>query len=61
MRRKYHNRVEVVHRLNQPGAPSIAVLSEETGIPGTPGSRHAPGVRSGVVVTPLHCNPSGEW
>lgn len=33
MRQKYHNRVEVVHRLNQPGAPSIAVISEETGVP----------------------------
>ncbi len=33
MRQKYHNRDEVVHRLNQPGAPSIAVISEETGVP----------------------------
>ena len=33
MRQKYHNRAEVVHRLSQPGAPSIAVISEETGVP----------------------------
>lgn len=33
MRRKYHNRVELVHRLSQPGAPSIAVISEESGVP----------------------------
>jgi transposase-like protein len=33
MRKKYHNRAELVHRLNQPGAPSIAVLSEESGVP----------------------------
>ena len=33
MRQKYHNRQEIVHRLNQPGSPSIAVISEETGVP----------------------------
>ena len=33
MRQKYHNRAEVVGRLSQPGAPSIAVISEETGVP----------------------------
>lgn len=33
MRRKYHNRQEIVHRLSQPGSPSIAVISEETGVP----------------------------
>src|SRR5688500_4106014 len=33
MRQKYHNRVELVHRLSQPGAPSIAVISEESGVP----------------------------
>ncbi len=32
MRQKYHNRQEIVHRLNQPGSPSIAVISEETGV-----------------------------
>lgn len=33
MRRKNHNRQEIVHRLSQPGSPSIAVMSEETGVP----------------------------
>jgi transposase-like protein len=33
MRQKYHNRQEIVHRLSQPGSPSIAVISEETGVP----------------------------
>ena len=33
MRQKYHNRVELVHRLSQAGAPSIAVISEESGVP----------------------------
>jgi transposase len=33
MRQKYHNREEMVHRMNQPGAPSIRVLSEECGVP----------------------------
>lgn len=33
MRRKYQNRQEIVHRLSQPGSPSIAVISEETGVP----------------------------
>lgn len=33
MRRKYHNKAELVHRLSQPGAPSIAVISEESGVP----------------------------
>lgn len=33
MRKKYHNRVELVRRLSQPGAPSIAVISEESGVP----------------------------
>jgi len=33
MRQKYHNRAEMVHRLSQAGAPSIAVLSEESGVP----------------------------
>lgn len=32
-RRKYSNREEIVARLRQPGAPSIAVLSEETHVP----------------------------
>lgn len=32
-RRKYANREEIVARLRQPGAPSIGVLSEETGVP----------------------------
>lgn len=32
-RLKYQNREEVVARLRQPGAPSIGVLSEETGVP----------------------------
>lgn len=32
-RLKYHNREEVVARMRQPGAPSIGVLSEETGVP----------------------------
>ena len=30
---KYLNREEVVARMRQPGAPSIGVLSEETGVP----------------------------
>jgi transposase-like protein len=33
MRQKYQNRQEIVHRLSQPGSPSIAVISEETGVP----------------------------
>ncbi len=33
MRQKYHNREELVHRMNQPGSPSIRVLSEESGVP----------------------------
>lgn len=33
MRQKYHNRQEIVYRLSQPGSPSIAVISEETGVP----------------------------
>src|SRR5690606_22488625 len=33
MRRKYHNRQEIIYRLSQPGSPSIAVISEETGVP----------------------------
>lgn len=33
MRKKYHNRQEIVHRLSQPGSPSIGVISEETGVP----------------------------
>lgn len=33
MRKKYLNRQEIVHRLSQPGSPSIAVISEETGVP----------------------------
>ncbi len=33
MRQKYHNREEMVHRMNQPGSPSIRVLSEESGVP----------------------------
>lgn len=32
-RRKYYNREEIVARLRQPGAPSVGVLSEETGVP----------------------------
>lgn len=32
-RSKYSNRDEVVARLRQPGAPSIGVISEETGVP----------------------------
>lgn len=32
-RLKYQNREEVVARMRQPGAPSIGVLSEETGVP----------------------------
>lgn len=32
-RRKYSNRDEIVARLRQPGAPSVGVLSEETGVP----------------------------
>lgn len=32
-RLKYQNRDEVVARMRQPGAPSIGVLSEETGVP----------------------------
>ena len=32
-RLKYRNRDEVVARMRQPGAPSIGVLSEETGVP----------------------------
>ena len=31
-RLKYQNRDEVVARMRQPGAPSIGVLSEETGV-----------------------------
>lgn len=30
---KYFNRLEIVNRLSQPGAPSVRVLSEETGVP----------------------------
>jgi transposase len=30
---KYQNREEIVARMRQPGAPSIGVLSEETGVP----------------------------
>ncbi len=30
---KYFNRLEIVNRLSQPGAPSVRVLSKETGIP----------------------------
>lgn len=33
MKTKYLNRKEIVHRLNQPGSPSVAVISEETGVP----------------------------
>lgn len=33
MRQKYHNRQEMIHRMNQPGSPSIRVLSEESGVP----------------------------
>jgi transposase len=33
MRKKYHNREAMVHRMNQPGSPSIRVLSEESGVP----------------------------
>lgn len=33
MRQKYLNRDELVYRMNQPGCPSIRVLSEETGVP----------------------------
>lgn len=33
MRTKYHNRAEILQRLNQPGSPSISVISEETGVP----------------------------
>ena len=32
-RLKYQNREQVVARMRQPGAPSIGVLSEETGVP----------------------------
>lgn len=31
--RKYSNRQGIVHRLSQPGSPSIGVISEETGVP----------------------------
>jgi transposase len=30
---KYFNREEMIHRMNQPGSPSIRVLSEESGVP----------------------------
>jgi len=33
MRTKYHNRAQILQRLNQPGSPSISVISEETGVP----------------------------
>jgi len=33
MKKKYHNREEIVNRLSKAGAPSVSVLSEETGIP----------------------------
>lgn len=33
MKKKYHNREIIVHRLSQPGSPSINVISEETGVP----------------------------
>ena len=33
MKTKYLNRVEILQRLNQPGSPSVAVISEETGVP----------------------------
>jgi hypothetical protein len=33
MRKKYNNRAEMIHRMNQPGSPSIRVLSEESGVP----------------------------
>ena len=33
MKRKYLQRDEIVYRLKQPGSPSVAVMSEETGVP----------------------------
>jgi transposase len=33
MYRKHENRAQILHRLNQPGAPSVGVMSEETGVP----------------------------
>ena len=33
MKKKYENRTDILRRLHQPGAPSVSVLSEETGIP----------------------------
>lgn len=33
MKSKYQNREEILLRLNQPGSPSISVISEETGVP----------------------------
>ena len=33
MKKKYQNRLEILHRLKQPGSPSIAVISEESGVP----------------------------
>jgi transposase-like protein len=33
MRKNHPNRQEIIDRLNQPGSPSISVISEETGVP----------------------------
>jgi transposase-like protein len=33
MRQSNPQREEILHRLRQPGAPSVAVIAEETGIP----------------------------
>lgn len=33
MKKKYLNRQEILHRLKQPGSPSISVISEESCIP----------------------------
>jgi len=33
MKKKYKNRQEILNRLKQPGSPSIAVISEESGVP----------------------------
>jgi transposase len=33
MKKKYLNRQVILQRLNQPGSPSISVISEESGIP----------------------------
>jgi len=33
MMSKYGNREAILHRLSQPGSPSVAVVAEETGVP----------------------------